>query len=173
MIDMTVMRHFTAIASAFTVCAALLLTDGVRAAELRAFDAKSMDAIRATHAGKRFVLVFWSLYCEPCREEMGQWSALQRKHPGVPFILVDTDLPQDRASVEKFLANHKLGKIETWVFADEFTERVRFSVDRKWRGELPRTYFFDAGHRFEAHSGLVSPQWIESWLVRQDTKGRR
>jgi thiol-disulfide isomerase/thioredoxin len=150
--------------------AAVLSATAARAAELRAFDAKSLEAIRASYAGKPFVLAFWSLYCEPCREEMGDWGTLQRKHPWVPIVLIATDRPDEKASVERFLADYKLGKVQTWMFADDFAERVRFSVDRKWRGELPRTYFFDAAHRAEAYSGRVSREWIDNWLVQQEKK---
>ncbi len=69
--------------------------------------------------------------------------------------------------VEKFLARFSPGPVQTWAFADEFSERVRFGVDRSWRGELPRTYFFDASHRSLARSGLLDSAWVEDWFSRQ------
>ena len=36
-----------------------------------------------------------------------------------------------------------LGKVEQWVFADPMPERLRFEIDRRWYGELPRTHFYD------------------------------
>ena len=138
----------------------------VSAGELRPFDAKSYDEILRAHAGRAFVLAFWSIHCAPCKEEMVVFAALKRKHPHVPILLVAADPPEAKADVVRFLEGQKLGKIELWVFADEFAERVRHSVDPKWRGELPRTYFFDAAHRLTARSGVIDPDWVESWLAQ-------
>lgn len=151
----------------------LFVASPVVAAELRPFDAKSMDVIRQAQAGKPFVLAFWSVTCEPCRDEMGQWGALQRKYPKVPIVLVATDPPGDRAAAKEFLARYDLGKVQTWMFNDEFDERVRFAVDRRWRGELPRTYFYDAAHHAEGRSGRVDHAWMEQWLAQQSAKQQR
>ena len=137
-----------------------------QAADPRPFDAASPRAIDAAHAGKPYVLVLWSLYCEPCRDEMAQWGPLKKKHPGVAFVLVSTDLAEDRAAVAAFLERHELGGVESWMFADEFAERVRYAIDPAWRGELPRTYLFDAGHRRTAHSGRLDAKALDAWLAR-------
>lgn len=139
--------------------------------ELRPFDAHSLAAIRKTYAGRPFVLAFWSIHCEPCREEMAQWKHLKQRHPALPIVLVATDTPAERTSVVAFLARYDPGPVETWMFADEFSERVRYAVDRSWRGELPRTYLFDAGHRYEARSGRYDPRWLEDWLAKQRKAG--
>ena len=147
--------------------AALLLATGISAAEPRPFDSGSMAEIRAAEGGKPLVLAFWSVHCEPCREELPHWGAWSRKHPGVRFLLVATDDAADRELVASALARQDLGRVEIWAFADPYVERLRFSVDPKWRGELPRTYFFDAGHRPEARSGRLDPAWVEAWLAKQ------
>lgn len=137
------------------------------AADLKSFDRSSPEAIHRTLAGRAYVLVFWSLYCEPCRDEMAHWGELQRRHPGVPILLIATDGPEDRANVAKFLRRHKLERVETWMFADEFVERIRHAVDPAWRGELPRTYFVDAVHRASAHSGRADVAAVSRWMARQ------
>jgi thiol-disulfide isomerase/thioredoxin len=63
-----------------------------------------MAALRAAQAGKPFVLAFWSVHCEPCREEMAHWGAWSRRHPGVSFVLVATDEAGDRELAASFLA---------------------------------------------------------------------
>ena len=135
--------------------------------ELRPFDAKSPDAIRKAHAGKAFILALWSIHCEPCREEMAEWNALRRKHPQIPIVLVSSDVPAERAQVLEFLTRYDPGPVEAWMFADEFSERVRYAIDRNWRGELPRTYLFDARHRADVRSGRLDKRWIDAWLARQ------
>ena len=157
------------------LCASLALgtVHPAAAAELRPFVAGSLDAIRAAHPGKAFVLAFWSTQCAPCREEMALWKSIGRKYPGLPLILVATDAPSQEDSVKRFLARYDPGPVEHWVYADEFSERVRYAVDRSWRGELPRTYLFDAGHRAEARSGLLDSSWLQIWISRQPKAARK
>ena len=145
--------------------AASLLTGAATADTFLPFDASSLAAIRSIHADKPFVLAFWSIHCEPCRDEMGHWNALRRKYPGTPIILVATDPPAERATMIRFLARFNPGTAEQWAFADEFVERVRYSVDPSWRGELPRAYFYDASHRAVARSGSLDMQWLERWFA--------
>ena len=135
--------------------------------ELRPFEVKSLAEIRQRHAGSPFVLAFWSISCAPCQEEISALAALKQKYPAMPIILVAADPPSEKAAVVRFLANHKLGEIETWAFADEFAERVRFAVDRKWQGELPQTYFYDAKHQPTTHTGVLDPVWVETWITKE------
>ena len=148
--------------SALQAMAAATRTDA-----LLPFDANSLATLRKTHAGKPFVLAFWSVYCEPCRDEMAEWNAVKQKHPALPIVLVSTDAPADRALIDTFLAKYPPGPVQKWLFADTFTERVRYSVDKSWRGELPKSYFFDAAHRAEVKSGKVDRVWIETWMAKQ------
>jgi hypothetical protein len=134
--------------------------------DLRPFDAASLEAIRLEHAGRPFVLALWSVHCEPCAREMALWRRLHRKHPGVEVILVATDHPGERAKVAAFLRRHDPGPVQRWAYADEFEERIRYSIDPAWRGELPRAYFFDAAHKAEARSGVVDERWAERWFER-------
>jgi thiol-disulfide isomerase/thioredoxin len=151
----------------FSLC---ILFHSAGAAEPKPFDAKSPAAIERSHAGRPYVLVLWSLYCDPCRHEMKLWGPLQQKYPAVAFVLVSTDAESERATVVEFLRRHDLQGVETWMFADEFSERVRYAIDPAWRGELPRTYVYDAGHRRQAQSGVLDPKALESWLAQQKPK---
>lgn len=139
-------------------------------APLRGFDAGSMDAIRKAQAGKPFVLALWSIHCEPCIREMPVWRALRSKHPGIDVMLVSTDSAAERDRVLAFLARHDPGNVQRWQFADEFEERVRYSIDPRWRGELPRTYFFDRAHRAEVRTGVIEMADAERWFARAALK---
>jgi hypothetical protein len=147
----------------------LLVLQAASAAELKPFNAKSPAAIAQAQAGRPYVLVLWSVTCAPCRHEMTLWGPLQRKYPNVAFVLVSTDPDGDRAMAAEFLRRHDLRGVETWIFDDEFSERVRHAIDPAWRGELPRTYVYDASHRRQGFSG-VDPKALESWLAKQPRK---
>lgn len=151
--------------------AAALWTLNAPAAEpvIEPFVAETMNALRTRYAGRPFVVAFWSVTCEPCRDEMRDWKTLQRQQRGVPLILVSTDGPEDRAAALAFLKRYSPRAERQYIFADRYTERLRYAVDPQWRGELPRTYFFDARHRVEASSGRLDPAWVDAWLRRQKT----
>ena len=73
-------------------------------------------------------------------------------------------LPQDQYTAPPQAYYGNPGPVQHWMFADEFSERVRYSVDKSWRGEMPRTYFFDAAHDAAAHSGLLDRRMVEQWF---------
>jgi hypothetical protein len=54
-----------------------------------------------------------------------------------------------------------------WAVGDAPAEQLRYLIDPQWRGELPRSYWFDAdGRRIAAHSGLITPQTIRETLAK-------
>lgn len=144
---------------------ALLAGAVAQAAELRPFAAGSLHQIRAAHAGRPFVLVLWSLTCSHCQEELAQLGKFHQKRPELNVVLISTDTPDDAATLTATLARHGLARAEAWVYADAFTERLRFEIDPRWGGELPRTYFFDRAHAVTARSGTLAPAELERWAV--------
>jgi hypothetical protein len=67
--------------------------------------------------------------------------------------------------VERFLQRQDLGKIEAWQFGDAAEERLRYTVDPTWHGELPRAVFFNPKHEPTAHSGVPDAAWTEAWFA--------
>lgn len=135
-------------------------------AGLRAFERESLQAIREAHAGRPFVLALWSVYCEPCREEMATLARFRAEHPELAVVLVATDPPEEEAAVRRMLAEYAPKGVETWAFADAFVERLRYAVDPRWRGELPRTYLYDSEHRVDAVSGRLDAGHLSDWIDR-------
>ena len=135
-----------------------------RAGEPRPFVAGSMQEIADARRGRPFILAFWSLSCVHCAEELALFGKRLRSEPRLPLVLVSTDSPQERAQIAAMLKRHGLARAENWVFAEPMVERLRFEVDRKWRGELPRTYFFDRDHRPLAFSGPAGPEFVSRWI---------
>ena len=130
------------------------------------FVSGSQQQILAAHQGKPFILVLWSLSCVHCQEELAMFGALLKKYPGLDILFVSTDSPEQAEALTAALQRHGLGQAESWVFADNFTERLRHEIDRKWRGELPRTYFYGADNSVEAVSGKLDPAHAERWLTQ-------
>ena len=68
------------------------------------------------------------------------------------------------AEVGAKLAEYLPGGLgERWIFASDDPDRLYFSVDRKWHGELPRTYFYDGAGGVRGMSGQVDAAWLANW----------
>lgn len=142
----------------------LALAPPVAAQEIRPFVAGSIKEITAARQGKPFILGMWSLTCTHCREELSLLSSMVKKYPNLDLVLVATDTPEEGEAISATLGQTGLGGAQAWVFADPFAERLRFEIDRKWHGELPRTYFYDSTHAITATSGKLDRQKLEQWM---------
>jgi len=91
----------------------------------------------------------------------------------IPYalLLITSNLSQAQAelrhAVRAVLADFSLDKSDAWVFADSYTERLRYEVDKTWQGELPRTYLFGAKNAVIAISGKLEDKEMERWVKAQ------
>lgn len=144
-------------------CAWLALA--AAAAELAPFDEATMAALRAEQAGRPFVLALWSVHCAPCREELPALRALAEQHPAVAVIFVATDPPAEADGIRTVWAGLGMNSARGMAFAHDYVERLRWSIDPKWYGELPRTYLLDADHAMSGHSGRLDLGATERWMA--------
>lgn len=144
-----------------------------RTVAIQPFVADSMQAIRSAQRGRPFVLVLWSVSCVPCREELPHWADWQRRYPDLAIVLVATDPPADTPLVRRALARQADAPAASWAFADDYVERLRWSIDPAWYGEVPRTYLFDATHRATGRSGRLDAAAVERWLQGQSGQAGR
>lgn len=145
-------------------CGLMVMTPLAAAVELKPFDENSLAALKKEQAGRPFVVGLWSVSCVPCREELRLWSEWSRRYPAVKVVLVSIDPPAEHAAAEHMAARYAGASADLRAFASDYAERLRWSLDPAWHGEVPRTYFFDAAHRAEAKSGLVDTVFVEDWL---------
>jgi len=132
---------------------------------VRPFVSGSYAEILASRRDQPFLLVFWSLECPPCHEELAMLGELRRGHPRMPVVVVSTDTDGAPDEVRAVLAEKGLSTVETWVFAGGAPERLRFEIDRDWYGELPRSYLYDKNHRRHGVSGRLKRASVEAWLA--------
>jgi len=130
----------------------------------------SYQHIISAHAGKPFIVALWSLSCTHCGADMEMFEWLLKQNPTLNLVLISTDTPEQNVVIAQRLRQYHLDKsahhqyLESWVFADSFTERLHFEVDPQWYGELPRTYFFDASGKSTAISGVLRADFVEKWV---------
>lgn len=150
--------------------AMLIMNTGLMASELRPFISGSMAQIEAEHKNQPFILMLWSLTCVYCPAELKTLGELKQKNPALNVVLVATDTLDESQEVAQRLASYGLDNAEQWVFADAMPERLRFGIDRRWYGEVPRSYFYNQTHQREVKMGLAGSVFIEEWMQRANMK---
>ena len=143
----------------------------LRDAHVKSFVRGSYQAIVSARAGKPFIIGFWSLTCTNCREDLALFGRLAKKYRNLDLVLVATDTPEQKQEIARTLKSYHLERTESWVFADNFVERLRYEVDPQWYGELPRTYFFDAAGHSTAVSGKIDRDQVERWIRESGKRG--
>jgi hypothetical protein len=142
---------------------ATLLLAGFAQAEIRPYVAGSLKKIEGEHRGQPFILTFWSATCTHCPTELKALGELLRQHPKLNLVIVATDTPAEAPELQRLAHSYGLAGQTQWVFADAQPERLRYEIDRRWYGELPRTYFYDRQHRRNSRSGAVPVEQLERW----------
>lgn len=133
---------------------------------IKPFISGSYQQLLANNANKPFMLVVWSVDCTSCLKEMALLSNIQKNNPEIKIIMLATDELSISEQIEKILKQHQLDEIENWVFANENSQKLRFEIDPKWYGELPRTYFFDSAHQRTGISGVMSKEDYEAMFAK-------
>lgn len=148
-----------------TLLASLFFTQTGRAAEPVPFTTDSLAKIEAQYAGRPFILSMWSVDgCSHCITELTLFGKLAKTYKNLPLVLVSIDGPEFIPALIKTTRRLGLENTQSWIFNDDIPERLRAVIDPAWRGEIPRTYLYDARHRREAIAGLVSETKVTSWL---------
>jgi thiol-disulfide isomerase/thioredoxin len=163
----------TSILRGAAIAAALALAGAAAAdVELAPFDGATPAALRAEHAGRPFVLVFWSTTCAPCVEELPHWAETARRHPAVPvhLVLVPIGGAGEVEEAKRLLDALAESRLRTAAASDDVLERVYHAVDPAWRGELPAAWFFDAAHRSERRLGRVDASFVEAWMTARGAR---
>ena len=108
----------------------------------------------ASYRGRVVVLNFWATWCEPCKKEMPDLSAIQNEYAalGVQVIGAAGDAAADSARVLKFIREFKLN-FPVWVGAAT-TDMERFGVGTV----LPATVIIDReGKIVWREIGIIKP----------------
>lgn len=135
----------------------------VSAEDVHLFGQGSYQAILKENEGQPFLLSLWSIDCPPCHQEMAMLGKFLKRHPQMKLILIGTDQRKDLGALKSILDKYQLGSTQNWVFSQDVPERLRYEIDPRWYGELPRSYFFDAAHARIAKSGQLTEEVVMAW----------
>lgn len=129
----------------------------------RPFVPGSFAALPNEQPERPLAVVFWSITCAPCIEEMTLWREVRHRYPKARVVMVATDEPSDEPRARRILAERGLSG-DAWIFAEAPARKLRFEVDPTWRGELPRSYFLDrAGRLLKVVTGTPDPAFLAAW----------
>jgi thiol-disulfide isomerase/thioredoxin len=132
---------------------------------LKVFQADSLEQIKKGHTGKPFILIVWSVDCLPCRQEFEMLRIVKNQYPELNLSIVATESIEEFPQLSDILAEHQLLQEDNWAFAETHSAKLRYQLDPRWYGELPRAYFYDKQHaRFSISGKLVKSNVIE-WLT--------
>ena len=130
---------------------------------LKAFEPQSVEQIAAAHKGKPFVVLVWSMDCEFCQHSLDVLSKARAANPSCDIVTITTD-PLSDASLSQMVKNRLSGiglLADAWSFGSLAPERLRYAIDPRWRGEKPRSYWYDAQGQRVAYSGVITPAVID------------
>ncbi|MEH6458395.1 TlpA family protein disulfide reductase [Chitinimonas sp. JJ19] len=110
--------------------------------------------------GKPLVVNFWATWCAPCREEMPEFVATQKKlGDKVRFVGLAIDNPAD---VQKFV---KEFGINYPVLVGEQAALELMRAEGNKVGALPFTAIYDSkGKRVAAHAGRLDQAKLDAYL---------
>ncbi|MCF7982709.1 MAG: hypothetical protein K9K86_12055 [Pseudomonadales bacterium] len=147
----------------------LLMLAVPAAAEQQAFSEDSIAVIENHYKNEPFLLVMWSIECPPCREELALFSQLKRMGENFNLVLISTDHFSQQDTLNAILVEFGLEGVDSWIFASDSIEKLRYHIDPEWFGEMPRSYFYDTSHHRIAVSGKLTHQTINAWLKDKNT----
>ncbi len=132
-----------------------------------AFKKGAFAHIQQAHKDAPYIIAFWSETCAYCMKELAMLGKLLPHYPTIKLVTITTDPFLDNATVNRILSKKKLTHTETWVFADNFVERLYADIDPNWQGELPLTYFIGKDEKLVKHMGIVKEKELIDWLNQQ------
>ena len=153
--------------SAAAVGALLALVSGAASAsEFKPYGRGSFQELREQHAGRPFVVHFWSVTCPSCLAELPDWAKIAAERKALDIVFVNADPDNDRPRAQNRIDKAGLSNLVQYGFADDFVERLYFEADKNWRGELPFTALIGADGALLTVIGTIDDPLIADWLAR-------
>ncbi len=140
----------------FSCCFLLASTVYAEEAKIHPFQTNSYQHILDSHKDKPLVLVIWSVTCSSCLSEMKQIQKIHQDNPKLNIVMLSVDGPEYRVQMQSIIAQEKLSELEQWGFSEDNSSALRYAIDSRWYGELPRTYFYNKAHKRTGISGVLN-----------------
>ena len=131
--------------------------------QIQPFYKNSLQSILDHYQNQPLMVVFWSTECSACLKELELISEFIVSNPDLNVAFVATDTAVDFQEIAEAMAKRGLPTDNSWAFADTDSQALRYSIDPKWYGEIPRTYFYDVNHQRIGLSGAIRYEQLTEW----------
>jgi thiol-disulfide isomerase/thioredoxin len=149
------------------------LPAAAEAPQLKPFVRGSWQQLLNSHAGRPTLVHFWGVTCGPCKVELPLLGKFVKDHAGVDMVTISADLAPDiPGAAQSMLKKSGLASAENWIFSDGFVERLRFEIDPKWQGDIPRTLLISRDGTITTIEGSAEITDLEKWLKPQVAAAR-
>jgi len=95
---------------------------------------------------------------------------MHQQNPELNVVMLSVDGPEYFADMREIIEKEKLDDVEQWGFAEDNSPALRYSIDSRWYGELPRTYFFDKAHQRNGLSGVLTTEQYKLYIAKMKSK---
>lgn len=150
----------------------VLLCNQALAAGLQPLTTDSLTTLNQRYSGVRHAIIYWSLDCLPCRDELQQLGT-QLTGRKVAISLVNTDRRERQPQAADLLRQYGVRQLDNWQFADPVPARLRAAIDPNWYGALPRSYAITASGKVYPHTGKTPLPQLLRWLQASQSTGGR
>ena len=134
--------------------------------EFMPFDMNTRKVIEKRYIDQPLIISFWSIDCPYCIDDLKQLGKALNKNTKVKLITVCVDGKESAKKAERILNLAHLPEHEHYQYAEADEDKLRYSIDPAWYGELPRTYFYDADHQITSLSGKIPKAFLDKWFKK-------
>jgi thiol-disulfide isomerase/thioredoxin len=132
--------------------------------EFMPFEINTRNVIEKKYLNQPLIISFWSIDCPYCIDDLKKLGKALSKNKNVKLITVCVDGKESAKKAERILNLAHLPEHERYQYAEGDEDKLRYSIDPTWYGELPRTYFYDTAHQVTPLSGKISNSFLDAWL---------
>lgn len=142
---------------------AVVLVSTAQAATPKPLTVDNWPQLQADYQGQHHVLVFWSLRCVPCRDELKQLGQVVDVDD-LPIVLINAGGQRQTKMARAFLHEAGLTGLDNRIFAAVIPARLRQTIDPNWYGALPRSVKVTAEGKRTIHLGKTDITGLVVWL---------
>lgn len=122
-------------------------------------DLEKVKALRKNGTGKVRLINVWASWCAPCKAELPDISAINRRFSrrNLEVITIALDKAEDKPKVEKILGEHDIvvspqhrkslkaegRKTNNYIYTGAGTDDLAAALDPEWKGPIPYTILVD------------------------------
>lgn len=134
---------------------------------LRTFHPDAFKEIILQAGTKPLVVLIWSLDCSYCLSSF-QALAKAKATQDIEVATIATDPFNDAEARQLISQKLQAGGLTgpAWAFGPWPSARLRYAIDPKWRGELPRSYWYKDGRLLVSRSGAVTDEMTMKYFLK-------